>query len=152
MKRETKTPVFAIAVDRLQRRIGRWFETGRSPSRLQFETGRSPSRSQFPTRIAALSIIFQHCLTEGFGGVRHAMVVAMLDDRLTWSHALDMKVILGTSSVYKRQDRCCDRSRGIVQPGTNDCCGGHSFTTAEQVSYMKHTDRVQMDLDVEIRR
>lgn len=74
------------------------------------------------------------------------MLVAMLDDRLTRSHALDMEVILGTSSVYKRQDRCCDRSRGIVQPGTHDCCGGHSLTTAE------HTDRVQRDLDTEIRR
>ena len=141
MKPETKTPVFAFAVNRLQRRMGRWFETGRSPS-----------RSQFTTRIAALSIIFQHCLTEGFGGVRHAMVVAVLDDSLTRSHALAMKVILWTSSVCKRQDRYYDRSRGIVQPGTNDCCGGHSFMTAEQVSYVKHTDGVQMDLDAENRR
>ncbi len=80
------------------------------------------------------------------------MVVAMLDDRLTRSHALDMEVILGTSSVYKRQDRCRDQSRGIVQPGTHDCCGGHSLTTAGQVSYIKHTERVQRDLDAEIRR
>jgi hypothetical protein len=59
---------------------------------------------------------------------------------LTRLHALDMEVILETSLVYMRQDRCydrsrgvvhhdcCDRLRGIVQPGTNDSCCGHSYT------------------------
>ena len=62
-------------------------------------------------------------------------------------YALDMEVIPETSLVYKGQDRCYDRSRGIVQPCTHDCCGDHSLTTAWQVSYIKHTDRVQGDLD-----
>jgi hypothetical protein len=70
---------------------------------------------------------------------------------LTRLHALDMEVILETSLVYNRQDHCCDRSRGIVQPGTHDCCGDHSLTTAGQVSYIKYTDRVQRDLDPKIR-
>lgn len=80
------------------------------------------------------------------------MIVAMLDDRLTRSYALDLEVILETSSVYERQDHCCDRSRGIVQPDTHDYCGGLSLTIAGQVSYIKHTDGVQRDLNAEIRR